>query len=184
MNSIPLLFYENTIQSFTKLKSTMEILSHLSQIPLFADYFSSEELIQLEKELRLIRVPAMFNVYDTNGNSDHVYIVLRGSVMIYDIKGDVKRIYTIVSRGDIFGESSLVGQKRNSFFADTREESDIFVIPKDLFIGILQQRPEMKLRMKEIILKRLQSQKDIIEAEIERTKKFEVAMPEHGIKEL
>lgn len=161
-------------------------MSTLKNLELFAHSFSEKELEELEKRVRMVRVSPSYTLFQKGDIGSDIYIVLRGAVIIYDIKGEVKRVFTRIEKGDLFGEFILINEahKRSAYASTCDEGADLLIISRDVFASLLEEKPEMKEKVKGVIVKRLKAQKDLIEEQIARAKKFEVSVGGSGVQEI
>jgi CRP/FNR family transcriptional regulator, cyclic AMP receptor protein len=161
-------------------------MSKLKELSLFHGIFSDDEIQELEKHVRMVRVSPSYTLFQKGDIGSDVYIVLRGAVIIYDVKGEVKRVFTRIEKGDLFGEFILINEshKRSAYASTCDEGADLLIISRNVFTEVLEKKPALKERVKDVIIKRLKAQKDLIEEQIARAKKFEVRVGGAGVHEI
>jgi CRP-like cAMP-binding protein len=89
-------------------------------------------------------------------SSEQLFILKAGQVELYRLTVEGKRLVTRrIGPGTIFGEMGLLGQSLQGCFAEATEPSLVCVATRDDILRILQARPEVMLRLLEVIGNRL-----------------------------
>jgi CRP/FNR family transcriptional regulator len=89
-------------------------------------------------------------------SSERLFILKTGQVELYRLTADGKRLVTRrIGPGTIFGEMGLLGQSLQGCFAEATEHSLVCVATRDDILRLLQARPEVMLRLLEVIGNRL-----------------------------
>ncbi len=99
------------------------------------------------------------------GDEGHeFYIVKSGSVKIYRQSETKEIILRIFRSGDYFGEMALLQQNQvRSTTAETLEPSELWIMKKDEFVKLLEQNPNMLLKLLDVYMDRLRKANDMIE---------------------
>jgi CRP-like cAMP-binding protein len=87
-------------------------------------------------------------LFEKDDPGDAMYIILNGAVRIYiaDLEGNEFTIRTFHD-GDLLGEFTLLDEDKRSASAQVMETSDILTLYRDDFMGFLNERPTIGLRM-------------------------------------
>jgi CRP-like cAMP-binding protein len=94
------------------------------------------ELDQLEALTEKKRYPAGTAVFFQDDPSDALYIMLSGSVKLYQTSEDGKdRIVRIVKRGNAFGELAMIEGKSRFMSAQTLEDSEMLRLARKDFVA-------------------------------------------------
>ena len=89
-------------------------------------------------------------------SSERLYILEQGRVDLYLITASGKRLVTRqILPGSVFDMMGLLGQAIQGDFAEAVEDSTIYVFTREDFLALLQRRPDITLRVLEIVGKRL-----------------------------
>jgi len=84
------------------------------------------------------------------------FIVVSGSVKIYTATGSgEEKILSVFHNGDSFGELALIDGKPRSATAQTVEDSDLLVLSKQNFLGILSAKFDITLSIMQELCQRL-----------------------------
>lgn len=76
-------------------------------------------------------------IFAEGDNRDHVYIVEQGEVELStEVEGEKLPLVTL-GPGEIFGEMALMGPGKRSASAYAAEQTELFIIPRDLIMGRL-----------------------------------------------
>ncbi|MGP0070436.1 MAG: Crp/Fnr family transcriptional regulator [Bryobacteraceae bacterium] len=83
-------------------------------------------------------------VYSEGSPLDSLFFLESGLVKIHKRGDDNKEIILqIITAGELFGEQALGGEASRSIAAEVLQEGVIYVIPRDLFLRVCEQRPEL-----------------------------------------
>jgi CRP-like cAMP-binding protein len=140
----------------TRGESVPEILKFLSSIPLFSKLSaaSAHSLAEAGKFQALQKGEMLFLQSDP---SEFAYIVRTGTISIVLQSADGREmIINEMYSGDMFGELGILTKKPRSTSAVARTNSEILVIPKQAFLNIMDEEPNLARPMLEITASRLQ----------------------------
>jgi len=83
-------------------------------------------------------------VYSEGSPLDSLFFLESGLVKIYKRGEDNKEIILqIISPGELFGEQALGSEAGRSIAAEVLQEGVIYVIPRELFVRVCDQHPEL-----------------------------------------
>jgi CRP-like cAMP-binding protein len=140
----------------TRGESVPEILKFLSSIPLFSKLSaaSAHSLAEAGKFRALQKGEMLFLQSDP---SEFAYIVRTGTISIVLQSADGREmIINEMHSGDMFGELGILTKKPRSTSAVARTNSEILVIPKQAFLNVMDEEPNLARPMLEITASRLQ----------------------------
>lgn len=103
-----------------------------------------EELKALGEQRRKKAYPKKSIIYREKDNTNFLYLLVQGKVKIYQINKDGKEITTnLLKGGEYFGYESLL--KGEEFFesAETLEDSEVVMIPREDFLRLMYQNREV-----------------------------------------
>ncbi|MBI3468941.1 MAG: Crp/Fnr family transcriptional regulator [Planctomycetes bacterium] len=134
-------------------------LNHRDGFTARSDLFShitAVECERLERQAltRTFRQGEM--VYFPGDPGRSVLLLARGRVKIKDITPDGKEIIlAFIEEGDLFGESALLGSSTRNCYAQAVEDSQVFVIPREDLLWLMEQKPVVALRITKLVGLRL-----------------------------
>jgi CRP/FNR family transcriptional regulator len=83
-------------------------------------------------------------IFTQNSSPHGLYVIYSGKVKIYQLSENGKeQIVRMAKTGDVIGYRSLLSDERYSSSAEAITESNICFIPKDLFMGIMNNNPSV-----------------------------------------
>src|ERR1700687_3388619 len=83
-------------------------------------------------------------VYSEGSPADTIFFIESGLVKIYKRGPDNKEIILqIVGAGELFGEQALGTESSRNIAAEVLQEGVIYVIPRDLFLRVCDEHPEL-----------------------------------------
>ena len=83
-------------------------------------------------------------VYSQGSPADMIFFIDSGLVKTYKRGPDNKEIILqIVGSGEIFGEQSLGAESSRTMAAEVLQEGIIYIIPRDIFLRVCENRPEV-----------------------------------------
>jgi CRP/FNR family cyclic AMP-dependent transcriptional regulator len=121
---------------------THSLVKALRSVPDFAS-LSDHELLDIVGASTNLAWPAGSVVFEKESPSEALYIVLSGSVKISDVVDGNRVDVAIAGPGTSFGELSLLLDTRHSKEAVAEEDSELMVVPKEWFQGLLQAKPDL-----------------------------------------
>lgn len=109
-----------------------------------------------EKNDEMIRTyPKNTMIFSESQPGQELYIIQKGSVKITKIVNDDEILITILKKGDIFGEMSLLENKPRSASAIAYENSVLMAINKVSFQHVITQQPQMITRLTQLLAERI-----------------------------
>lgn len=139
-----------------KRESISAIQSFIASVPLFAN-LKEESLALLARECRIILADKGEILFFQEDPSESVYIVRDGSISIVLNSQDGRdMVINEMHSGDLFGELGILTKKPRSTSAITRSKSELYIIPAEVFIKIVECEPHFAFRLLEITAARLQ----------------------------
>jgi CRP/FNR family cyclic AMP-dependent transcriptional regulator len=137
-------------------KKSAKILHFLNSLPLF-DEVSQSSLTALARSSRFKEVPKGTFLFFQTDPANAVYLVRRGAITIQLESPDGRElVINEMNPGDCFGELSIMTGQPRSTSVEAILDSEVLVIPKDIFLTVLEQEPPLALRLLEITAQRLQ----------------------------
>lgn len=127
----------------------------LSGVPLFC-HVSQPSLKLLEQTVRLQQFAKDAFIFYQMDPADAAYVVRSGSVAIVLTNQDGREfIINEMRPGDCFGELALLTNQPRSTAAVARERCEILVVPRQVFLTVLENDPHLERRLLEITAGRL-----------------------------
>lgn len=87
--------------------------------------------------------PAGECVFSKDSPAEALYIVLSGTVQIYDEVGGGEIEIARTGPGDYFGENSLLSESTHSKNVRTLEDAELLVLSKEAFRELLASKPDL-----------------------------------------
>lgn len=113
------------------------------------------ELIHIDGVTKFSPNRRFATVYSEGSPADTIFFVESGLVKIYKRGEDNKEIILqIVGPGELFGEHALTTEPTRSIAAEVLQEGVIYVIPRDLFLGLCERRPDLWREISALLLGR------------------------------
>src|SRR5579864_5445928 len=113
------------------------------------------ELIHIDGVTKFSPNRRFATVYSEGSPADTIFFVESGLVKIYKRGEDNKEIILqIIGPGELFGEHSLTTEASRSIAAEVLQEGVIYVIPRGLFLGLCERRPELWRDISALLLAR------------------------------
>lgn len=133
----------------------MDVAEQLQKIRMF-EGIEPEALAALSQVMKQERFEAGHILFEKDDPGDAMYIILQGAVRIYiaDREGNEFTIRTFHA-GDILGEFTLLDSDKRSTSAQVMEACDILSLHRDDFMGFLNERPTIGLRMMQNLSSRI-----------------------------
>ena len=102
------------------------------------------ELINLDGVTKFSPNRRFATVYSEGSPLDSLFFLESGLVKIHKRGDDNKEIILqIISAGELFGEQALGTEASRSIAAEVLQEGVIYIIPRDLFLRVCDQHPEL-----------------------------------------
>ena len=133
-----------------------EIAGFLADLPLFSKLSEASSSL-LASVCRFKQIEKGEIIFFQSDPSDSAYIVSTGSISIILNSPDGREmVINEMHNGDLFGELGILTKKSRSTSAIARTKSELLVIPRQAFQTVVEQEPQLALRMLEITANRLQ----------------------------
>ena len=138
-------------------ESISEVKNYLLEISLFAD-LNETSLQILAHDSKFKQVKKEQFIFLQSDPSETVYIVRSGIISIILESSDGRKlVINEVRTGEFFGEVGVLTNQPRSTSAIARRDSELLVIPLQIFLRILDTEPILVRRMLEITANRLRS---------------------------
>jgi CRP-like cAMP-binding protein len=118
------------------------LVKALRSVPDFAS-LSDHELLDIVGASTNLAWPAGSTVFRKGSPSEALYVVLSGSVRISDVVDGQRVEVAQVGPGASFGELSLLLDTTHSKEAVAGEATELMVVPKEWFQGLLKAQPDL-----------------------------------------
>jgi CRP-like cAMP-binding protein len=137
-------------------EAVSEILGFLAGIPLFSK-LSETSVLSLARECRFRQIEKGDVLFFQSDPSESAYIVHAGNVSIVLNSLDGREmVINEMHSGDLFGELGILTKKSRSTSAIARTKSELLVIPRQVFLSVVESEPQLALRILEMTANRLQ----------------------------
>jgi CRP-like cAMP-binding protein len=141
------------------------VKTSLPESALFQD-LPPDTLSELESTFKSIAVPARTVVIRQGDPGDNYYIVRKGRVRIYRVDDDGNKTdIGTMGPGEGFGEVAMMTGQARLASVETLEETQLAVIPRERFDQILEDYPQVSIK----IISRLSSWLMEDEAKLQQT---------------
>lgn len=133
-----------------------EVVGFLANISLFSN-LSNSSLSRLASVSRFKQIEKGETIFFQFDPSESAYIVRTGNISIILNSPDGREmVINEMHNGDLFGELGILTKRSRSTSAIARTKSELLVIPRQAFLNVVEQEPQLALRMLEITANRLQ----------------------------
>jgi uncharacterized membrane protein len=123
------------------------LVSLLAEVPLF-QLLDADERAALAQMMEQANFPAGYRVFQEGDPGDRMYVVCSGQVELATTdKLGQKLVLTTASRGDLFGELSLLDHGARNAHATVLEDAEMLVLDRAALIDFIRRRPEAALDM-------------------------------------
>ena len=127
----------------------------LQQVPLFSQLAPAD----LQRVVELARdrsYPKNSVILFEDDPGDALFVVAKGQVKVVLIGDDGREvILSVLGQGEFFGEMALIDDEPRSAHVIAMEDSDLLVLRRDDFEGILAQSPKIALSLLKELTRRL-----------------------------
>lgn len=135
----------------------------ISAVPIF-NHLQNDEMFEIVKKSHHKTYEKGETVFEAGESSDYLYIVHRGRVKIFRLAESGKeQLIRILGPGDFMGELSLFTDENLTNYAEAMKKTEICVIHKSDFRGILLEKPVISLKILETFSKQLDDAEKTIE---------------------
>jgi CRP-like cAMP-binding protein len=127
----------------------------LQRVPLFR-HLSPIDLQRIAEVAREKSYPRHSVILFEDDPGDALYVVARGQVKVVLIGDDGREvILSVLGEGEFFGEMALLDDEPRSAHVIAMEDSDLLVLRREDFEGLLAQSPEIGLALLRELTRRL-----------------------------
>jgi CRP-like cAMP-binding protein len=141
-------------------------LSSASNVEELVKHASKYQSIEdLEKERKTQSFKKKDIIYREGDYGNFVYKIIKGKIKTYHINEDGKEfIHDIRKEGDFLGEQSVIQEASRTEFAESMEDSEVMLIPKDDFQELIFKNREISGRFIKLLSNNLsQREKELME---------------------
>ena len=137
-------------------EAVSEVLGFLASIPLFSK-LSEASLLALGRGGRFKHVENGEVLFFQSDPSELAYIVRTGKISIVLNSPDGREmVINEMHSGDLFGELGILTKKSRSTSAIARTKSELLIVPRQVFLNVIEKEPQLALRILEMTAQRLQ----------------------------
>jgi signal transduction histidine kinase len=116
----------------------------------------SDELQALRRIAGELHFAAGGEIFREGDPGDGVYVVKDGLVEISGLmSGDLRRPFSQIGPGEIFGEMAVVEERPRSATATASKPTEVYFIPRGEMLGLLQRSPGLAFKMLQEVSRRL-----------------------------
>src|SRR5574341_1629573 len=140
----------------TQLISSSEVLKYLCSLPLFSG-LNEVSVMALARSSRFQHVEQGQIVFFQSDPSEFVYIVRFGEIsLVLNSPDGREMVINEMHAGDMFGELGILTKSSRSTSAIAHSKSELLVIPRQAFLRIIDDEPQLARLILEITASRLQ----------------------------
>jgi uncharacterized membrane protein len=133
------------------------MVSLLAEVPLF-QLLDGEERAALAHMMEQASFPAGHRIFQEGEPGDQMYVVCTGAVELSTTdKLGQKLVLTTASRGDLFGELSLLDHGGRNARATVIEDAELLVLDRATLTDFIRRRPEAALDMMAVMASRMRT---------------------------
>jgi CRP-like cAMP-binding protein len=118
----------------------------LSSVDLFSE-LGSEQLRLLAFGSETLSLKAGQDLYAEGDHADGAYVVVSGRIVLYRKRDDGRHVIETCTTGDILGELALIAQTDRLTSAAAETDADLIRLNRALFRRILEEYPEIAIRL-------------------------------------
>ncbi|WP_119300686.1 DUF1003 domain-containing protein [Dongia deserti] len=123
------------------------LVSLLAEVPLF-QLLDTDERAALAQMMEQASFPTGYMIFQEGEPGERMYVVCSGQVELATTdKLGQKLVLTTASRGDLFGELSLLDHGARNAHATVLEDAELLVLDRAALIDFVRRRPEAALDM-------------------------------------
>jgi len=137
-------------------------IAFLREVPFFAN-LETEELEKVASLLITRKYDRGTNVFLEGGEGDEFYLIQSGVVKIYKESETREIILALFGEGDFFGEMAVLeNEQTRSASAMIMEQSVLYVLKRKDFIWVMNQNPQIAIKIMYTALERLRASNELI----------------------
>ena len=127
----------------------------LSLVDIF-EPLSSEDIEQLNAQLRSIHLQRGEIFYTPEERSERLFVLESGKVRIFRTTPNGREFtLAIVESGTVFGEMALTGQRLEGAYAQAMEPSEVSTMAREDLEHLVLEKPEVGLKIMQLLSERL-----------------------------
>ena len=138
-------------------------MEFLKEVPLFSG-LSEDQL----RKINQISVKKKYSkgevIFNPGEKGEHFFILKSGKVKIFKTAKGKEQIIKIFNRPALFGEAASFTGKNFPAWAEAIEDSEIMIIPRDKFLELLKEDPEIGMNLLSVMAQRLIHLTNVIES--------------------
>jgi CRP-like cAMP-binding protein len=124
---------------------------YLKQCDLF-ERLSDAEADQLNRRALVRRFPKRTLVYAPTEPGESVMVLARGRVKIKDLTLDGREtILAFIEEGELFGELALLEGQPRQEYAESVEDSQVLLIPREDLLALMERRADLTLSITKLM---------------------------------
>src|SRR6266508_2350208 len=136
---------------------------HLSAVEIFRD-LQAEDLEWLATHTTMVMARRGQLVYMPGETSEALFLLKAGKVQIYRLSSDGKKlVLSTLGAQTFFGDMPLAGQQMYGAYAEALEDCTICVLNRGDLEWLIEKRPQVAIRLLEVIGRRLMEAESVIE---------------------
>ena len=133
----------------------MESSLNLGEVPLFKG-LSSEQLKLLERAAVSRQISKGETLFSQDETAEGFYVVLSGKIKVFKLSPQGKsQILGVFGPGDTVGEVPVFEGGTYPAYAQAMERASVAFFPRDRFIGLIRENPDLALGMMAVLSRRL-----------------------------
>ena len=134
----------------------------LSGVELF-EGFADEHLRLLAFGAETTALPAERKLYREDDEADSAYVVVSGRIALYREIGGERIVVGVAGPGAILGELALIADTKRLTSASAAVDSEVLRLNRKMFRRILEEYPDIAVRLHQRIAEQLQAMVEQIE---------------------
>jgi uncharacterized membrane protein len=133
------------------------LVSLLAEVPLF-HLLDADERTALAQMMEQADFPAGYRIFEEGEPGDRMYVICSGQVELATTdKLGQKLLLTTATRGDLFGELSLLDQGSRTANATVLEDAQLLVLDRATLTDFIRRRPDAALDMMAFMSSRMRA---------------------------
>lgn len=136
---------------------------YLRKQELFRD-LTPDDISVIDRQTQMVTCPKGRILYSQEDRAEALFLLKRGHVQLYRLTGSGKRLeLATLEPGTFFGEMPLLGESLRHAYAEAIEDSLVCVMSRADVERLIRERPEVALRMIEVLGRRLATSEERLE---------------------
>ena len=130
--------------------------------------FLSNKTIEIEFKSKSKTIKKGDYIYLPEEMSDKIYFILEGKVKLGTYRdGDKEVVTAILTKGDVFGEGSILGAQKRKDFAIAADTTELSILTQEEFNYLVKKYAALNILMMQIIKKLLMLHTYSLKAKLE-----------------